>query len=94
MSDLPMTPVWGKHGYVIRSGAGPGVFAASEVSADAAEHASHTMEKRTCYICMSLDVIIAFFYLFIVLQFQSCLSSSGFYVAPQDRLKKWRLSSQ
>ncbi len=46
MSDLPMTPVWGKHGSVIKSGTSPGVFVKSgDESADASEKASCTAEK-------------------------------------------------
>lgn len=48
MSDLPMTPVWGIHESVIRSGTSPGVFVVSgDKGADAGENVSHTVEKQS-----------------------------------------------
>lgn len=47
MSDLPMTPVWGIHESVIRSGTSPGVLVVSgDEGADAGENASHSAENR------------------------------------------------
>lgn len=57
MSDLPMTPVWGIHESVIRSGTSPGLFVVSgKEAADADENAPYSPGERSCDLYMCCEI--------------------------------------
>lgn len=58
MSDLPMTPVWGIHESVIRSGTSPGLFVVSRnEAADADENVPYGPEERSCDLCSAVQLV-------------------------------------